>query len=151
LQESSQEQQEKPESIWEKVQSYSHEYHTLSSSLDHISYRAKKLNQLCGDTIEVGWILKNDTLNEYYSVGQSCSLVQASSYLLSKILREKSPLEILQILNRLKEFLDSDGTVSNEVPPQFLFFQEVLRNYPHRKSCILLPIQTNLQILELKL
>lgn len=95
-------------------------------------------NPLCGDSFRIKLIWdKGDHLEDALFFGYGCSISKAAgSILLSKMVG-KNKEEILSILDLMKDIVEGEGEVAEEMDKELKAFRGA-RKYPSRKPCALL-------------
>ena len=103
--------------------------------------KAYELNPFCGDLIDLQLHLgDDDTVDAVYANSEGCSIIQASSSMMSEAMKGKSRAQIRDLCTQFREFL-RDRSGSSEPPPHLgdLCALGVVRRYPVRIKCALLP------------
>ena len=103
--------------------------------------KAYELNPFCGDLIDLQLCLDEyGSVNAVYANSEGCSIIQASSSLMSEAIKGKTPAEITGLSAHFREFL-RDRTGASDPPPDLgdLCSLGVVRQYPVRIKCALLP------------
>ena len=102
---------------------------------------AYELNPFCGDLIDLQLCLDdNGAVNAVYANSEGCSIIQASSSLMSEAVKGRTAAEMADLSGRFKTFLrDRSGNAGTEVDLGDLNALGVVRQYPVRIKCALLP------------
>ena len=102
---------------------------------------AYELNPFCGDLIDLQLHLDgNGAIDAVYANSEGCSIIQASSSMMSEAIKGRAPAEIIGLSADFREFL-RDRAGASEPPPELgdLGALGVVRQYPVRIKCALLP------------
>jgi nitrogen fixation NifU-like protein len=99
----------------------------------------QELNPFCGDRVELQIKLDADGLVcEVSALAEGCSIIQASASMMSDFLRGKSLDEIEDLAERFRQMmLGNTGDSADSLGDLEAF--EVVRQYPVRIKCALLP------------
>ena len=105
--------------------------------------KAYELNPFCGDLIDLHLHVDVDgAVDAVYANSEGCSIIQASSSMMSEAVKGKTVAEMADLSVQFKAFLrDRAGNDAPEPPPDLgdLGALGVVRQYPVRIKCALLP------------
>ena len=113
----------------------------IKKNSDHI---ATSKNKFCGDKITIEIVVSNSKIDRMFYETESCIFCQASASLLSKIIKKsnieklKNDLNEIDVLYKSKKFI-----LKKKYKPFRKLFQ---KKYKERFSCILLPFNTLLKV-----
>ena len=102
---------------------------------------AYELNPFCGDLIDLQLCLDdNGAVNAVYANSEGCSIIQASSSLMSEAVKGRTAAEMAELSGRFRTFLrDRSGDPDSGPGLGDLNALGVVRQYPVRIKCALLP------------
>ena len=102
---------------------------------------AYELNPFCGDLIDLQLHLNEEgAVSAVYANSEGCSIIQASSSMMSEALRGRTPPEMAVLSAQFKAFLrDRPGSENADANLGDLNALGVVRQYPVRIKCALLP------------
>ena len=111
--------------------------HKILSSYSH---KTKLKSSLCGDEIQISLKIKNNKIIKFGYECKSCVYCQASASVLSRISKNKSLDNIIELINLVNNFWDNAET---KFPKKWEEFKILFNNKNlSRKECILLPFKT---------
>ena len=108
--------------------------------LDEVDVEAEEFNPFCGD--RAAWQLKLDSSGKVCGVGaaaEGCSIIQASTSMLSDLLKGKSLDDAFKLGERFREAMQR-GSTDEDIDLGDLRALQVVRQYPVRIKCALLPL-----------
>jgi nitrogen fixation protein NifU and related proteins len=102
--------------------------------LEHASAKVDGYNPLCGDEIEVEFLFKDDVIEDVAFKGRGCSISQASSSMMTDMIKGRSKAEAQALATAFKRMM----TDPEDEPPAELgdleAFQGVAK-FPVRVKC----------------
>lgn len=98
------------------------------------SVQGRAENQLCGDAIDLDIRAVDGRIEELAHRTKGCALVTASASLLAETSSEATEAEALARAAALRAWLSGDGPLPAELTPL-----QVVRVFPSRRRCVLLP------------
>jgi nitrogen fixation protein NifU and related proteins len=102
--------------------------------LEHATAKVDGYNPLCGDEIEVELLMNDDVIEDVAFKGRGCSISQASSSMMTDVIKGRSKAEALALVTAFKRMM----TAPEETPPEELgdleAFQGVAK-FPVRVKC----------------
>lgn len=99
---------------------------------------AQEFNPFCGDRIDLQIKLDGDgRVSEVSAQSEGCSIIQSSSSMMSEFLKGKSLDEIDELAERFRQMMQGHAGDSDNLGDLEAF--EVVRQYPVRIKCALLP------------
>ena len=111
--------------------------HKILSSYSH---KTKLKSSLCGDEIQISLKIKNNKIIKFGYECKSCVYCQASASVLSRISKNKSLDNIIELINLVNNFSDN---AEPKFPKKWEEFKILFNNKNlSRKECILLPFKT---------
>ena len=113
-------------------------------ALDNHTHFSKLKNSICGDDMKIYLIVKNNKITNFKYECESCIYCQASVSLLSRKAKNKS-------IEKVKNFAQQANSCFNKNINSFgkewkEFDKIMTKNNISRKECLLLPINTMLEI-----
>ena len=108
--------------------------------LDDVDVEAEEFNPFCGD--RAAWQLKLDSEGKVCDVcatAEGCSIIQAATSMLSDLLKGKSLGDAVKLGEMFREAMQK-GSVDEDVDLKDLRALQVVRQYPVRIKCALLPL-----------
>ena len=108
--------------------------------LDEVDVEAEEFNPFCGD--RAAWQLKLDSNGKVCGVGataEGCSIIQASTSMISDLLNGKSLDDAMELGAKFREVMRKDSGYE-DVDLGDLIALQVVRQYPVRIKCALLPL-----------
>ena len=107
-------------------------------ALDQAQSIKRGSNPLCGDDVEVGVTLRDETLASVRFRGRGCSVCIASASMMTEAVTGKPKREVLDLVREMQEWFGTgDGSAVRE-PPEALAALAAVREYPARRRCVLL-------------
>ena len=106
------------------------------------THRAHELNPFCGDLIDLQLCLdSHGNVDSVYAQSEGCSIIQASSSMMSEAVKGLNTTEIASLSARFRSFLRASPGERNEEPATLgdLYALGVVSQYPVRIKCALLP------------
>ena len=107
--------------------------------LDNHTHNSKLKNPICGDEMQVSIkVVKNNIVDFGYQC-KSCIYCQASVSLLSRIAKNKTTINVKNVLNIAETFFENEKAI---FPKEWSDFSKIFnkKNIP-RKECLLLPFK----------
>jgi len=102
-------------------------------------------NSICGDSIKVYLLIKEDKIIKFKYEGDNCIYCQASASLLSKNTKNKSIKKVKDFVKNAENFFSDQNTVVNA---NWNVFKKIMnKKNVLRKGCLLLPLKTLLKAL----
>ena len=100
-------------------------------------------NPLCGDSISVYLILKDDLVEDVKFEGSGCSISQASASMMTQALKGKTQTEALQLFHEFQQMIlgELDPNEDKHHLGKLAIFAGV-REYPSRAKCATLAWHT---------
>ena len=108
--------------------------------IDHADVEAEEFNPFCGD--RAIWKLKlggGGKVCGVMATAEGCSIIQASTSMLSDLLNGKSLQEVVALGTKFREAMQK-GSASEDLDLGDLRALQVVRQYPVRIKCALLPV-----------
>ena len=108
--------------------------------LDGADLEAEEFNPFCGD--RAVWQIKLDGegfVSDVKATAEGCSIIQASTSMISDLLNGKSLDDAMELGAKFREVMRKDS-VSQDVDLGDLIALQVVRQYPVRIKCALLPL-----------
>lgn len=102
-------------------------------------HRAIAHNPLCGDTVEIGLVLRDGALSEISFQGESCAVATASASLLTETLQGREIATVLAICDQYEAALAGKGEAA-ALPAALRPLLQV-RHYPGREQCAALVVR----------
>jgi nitrogen fixation NifU-like protein len=103
-------------------------------TLEHASAKVDGYNPLCGDEVEVELLFEDDVITDVAFKGRGCSISQASSSMMTDVVKGRSKAEARSLLTAFKRMM----TDPEDEPPAELgdleAFQGVAK-FPVRVKC----------------
>ena len=110
------------------------------ASLDHADVEAEEFNPFCGDRAILQLKLDGDgRVSGVSATAEGCSIIQASTSMLSEMLQGKSLDEVTELGERFRKAM-RNGSADEEPELGDLRALQVVRQYPVRIKCALLPL-----------
>jgi len=110
------------------------------TSLDDADVEAEEFNPFCGDRAILQLKLDGDGhVCDVGSAAEGCSIIQASTSMLSDMLQGKSLEEAVELGVKFRKAMQN-GSADEEVELGDLRALQVVRQYPVRIKCALLPL-----------
>ena len=108
--------------------------------LDGADLEAEEFNPFCGD--RAVWQIKLDGegfVSDVKATAEGCSIIQASTSMISDLLNGKSLDDAMELGAKFREVMRKDS-VDQDVDLGDLIALQVVRQYPVRIKCALLPL-----------
>ena len=105
-----------------------------------VDVEAEEFNPFCGDS--AAWQLKLDWESNVCGVrgtSEGCSIIQASTSMLSDLLEGKSLGDVLRLGRQFRKAMQ-EGSADENIELGDLRALQVVRQYPVRVKCALLPL-----------
>ena len=113
--------------------------------LDNYTHTSSLKNPICGDSIKVYLLIKEDKIIKFKYEGDNCIYCQASASLLSKNTKNKSIKKVKDFVKNAENFFIDQNTVVNA---NWNVFKKIMnKKNVLRKGCLLLPLKTLLKAL----
>ena len=113
----------------------------IKKNSDHI---ATSKNKLCGDKITIEIVVSNSKIDRMFYETESCIFCQASASLLSKIIKKANIDNLTEDINEINmSYKNKKIVLKKKYKPFRKLFQ---KKYKERFSCILLPFNTLLKV-----
>ncbi|MCK8514897.1 SUF system NifU family Fe-S cluster assembly protein [Methylonatrum kenyense] len=96
-------------------------------------------NPLCGDTVEIGVVVRDGEVSEISFQGESCAVATASASLLTETLQGRGVPAALSLCDQYVAALA--GTADPPELPDALRPLLTVRRFPGREQCAALPVQ----------
>lgn len=104
------------------------------------THSARGHNPICGDVVHVEAIVADEIVTNLQFTAQSCALCKASASMMCESL-QKQPVE--SILTEVNEFLRVlKGEEVSAVHSQSIEVFSIVRDFPARAKCVMLPWRT---------
>ena len=101
---------------------------------------AQEFNPFCGDKIELQLKLDSEgRVSEVCTQSEGCSIIQSSSSMMSESLKGKLPDEISRLAEQFRQMMRGDTAAEGARGLGELESLAVVREYPVRIKCALLP------------
>ncbi len=106
----------------------------------------KGVNPLCGDAIELTFLLRDGKIDDIKMEGNGCSISQSSASMMTEALKGKSLAECDELATAFKK-MTLDNVPADQLPEDLedLSALEGVRKYPVRIKCALLAWNTLLE------
>lgn len=106
----------------------------------------KGVNPLCGDAIELTFLLRDGKIDDIKMEGNGCSISQSSASMMTEALKGKSLAESAELAAAFKKMM-LDNVPADQLPEDLedLSALEGVRKYPVRIKCALLAWNTLLE------
>ncbi|MDO8059081.1 SUF system NifU family Fe-S cluster assembly protein ['Crotalaria aegyptiaca' phytoplasma] len=98
----------------------------------------KKHNLLCGDEVTLQIFFNTNVINVIRHETKGCSIICASSSLMSIHLSNQTFSQSLKIINNFINMLQNKPFDSNTLESDLLLFQ-VIANFPNKLNCAIIP------------
>lgn len=108
----------------------------------------KGINPLCGDTIEIFLNLHQQTIHQIQFLSQGCSICRASASMMTEQVIGQSISKTGKTAHYFYSALQDGNELPDEEQWQNLKILTIVRNFPARIKCALLPWQTLSNALE---
>lgn len=95
-------------------------------------------NPRCGDEIEVGLFLQEDSLQQVRFRGRGCSVCLASSSMMTEVVSGHSVAEVSSLCEKMKRWF-SRGSDRGDASIPGLEALSAVRDHPARHKCVMLP------------
>ncbi|MBL0059810.1 MAG: SUF system NifU family Fe-S cluster assembly protein [Elusimicrobia bacterium] len=104
------------------------------------------VNPLCGDAIELTFLVRNGRIDDIKMEGNGCSISQSSASMMTEALKGKSLSESASLTSAFKKMM-LDNAPADQLPEDLeeLAALEGVRKYPVRIKCALLAWNTLLE------
>ena len=110
------------------------------ASLDAADVEAEEFNPFCGDRAILQLKLDDDrSVSDVSATAEGCSIIQASTSMLSDMLQGKSLEQAMELGAKFRKAMQN-GAADEEVDLGDLRALQVVRRYPVRIKCALLPL-----------
>ena len=114
--------------------------------IDNFTHKSKNKNPLCGDEMEISLIVKNNIVKDMGYQCKSCVYCQASVSLLSRKIKDKKIIEVINFLSQGEKLFDD---IKTNIEKHWKDFKEIFdKKNLSRKECLLLPLRTVLKALK---
>ncbi|MEM1414800.1 MAG: Fe-S cluster assembly sulfur transfer protein SufU [Myxococcota bacterium] len=98
------------------------------------AHRAKCVNELCGDRVEVGLVLEGERVTEVGFKARGCALSLAAAQALKEALEGRSRAEAAELVARFRAALETGPDEASSAAPELAPFLAV-RRFPSRVRC----------------
>ena len=108
--------------------------------IDAVDVEAEEFNPFCGD--RAIWQLKIDSVGKICGVraiAEGCSIIQAATSMLSDLLEGKSLVAVVELGAKFRHAMQK-GSADESIDLGDLRALQVVRQYPERIKCALLPL-----------
>lgn len=95
-------------------------------------------NPRCGDEVEVGILLRNDTLEKLQFRGRGCSICIASASMMTEAATGLQTRQGLLLCEQVRAWFGDQDEVPNDALPECLRPLELVREHTARTKCVLL-------------
>ena len=117
--------------------------------LDNHTHFSKLKNSICGDDMKIYLIVENNKITNFKYECESCIYCQASVSLLSRKAKNKLIAKVENFAHQANSCFDKS---TNSFDKEWKEFDKIMtKNNISRKECLLLPINTTLDVLNKKL
>ena len=114
--------------------------------IENFTHKSKNKNPLCGDEMEISLIVKNNIVKDMGYQCKSCVYCQASVSLLSRKIKDKKIIEVINFLSQGEKLFDD---IKTNIEKHWKDFKEIFdKKNLSRKECLLLPLRTVLKALK---
>jgi len=114
--------------------------------IENFTHKSKNKNPLCGDEMEISLIVKNNIVKDMGYQCKSCVYCQASVSLLSRKIKDKKIVEVINFLSQGERLFDD---IKTNIEKHWKDFKEIFdKKNLSRKECLLLPLRTVLKALK---
>lgn len=114
--------------------------------IENFTHKSKNKNPLCGDEMEISLIVKNNIVKDMGYQCKSCVYCQASVSLLSRKIKNKKIVEVINFLSQGERLFDD---IKTNIEKHWKDFKEIFdKKNLSRKECLLLPLRTVLKALK---
>jgi nitrogen fixation NifU-like protein len=115
----------------------------------HADVKVQGVNPLCGDNIELTFLIRDGRIEDIKMSGNGCSISQSSASMMTEALKGKSLKDSHALAHAFKKMMTSQGQAM-DLPEEMeeLTSLEGVRKYPVRIKCALLAWNTLLQGLQ---
>ena len=115
------------------------------------SHVAEVRNHLCGDWVRVSLVVSQGRITQTSFESQSCALTRASASIMTETIKNRSPLQALEIAGDLESLLiEGAGSLDISESSSDLKIFEELRPASSRRACVLLPWKGMQEALDLR-
>ena len=115
--------------------------------IENFTHKSKNKNPLCGDEMEISLIVKNNIVKDMGYQCKSCVYCQASVSLLSRKIKDKKIVEVINFLSQGERLFDD---IKTNIEKHWKDFKEIFdKKNLSRKECLLLPLRTVLKALKI--
>ena len=106
--------------------------------LDQYTDKVKKKNPICGDEVEISLKIKENKIVDFGYQIKSCIYCEASTSLLSSQCKEKSIIQIKDLIKIVEDFFENPNM---KFPKEWNNLIKIInKNNLSRKECLMLPI-----------
>jgi nitrogen fixation protein NifU and related proteins len=112
-------------------------------SLADATHQAEGLNPLCGDRLQLGVKVDNDTVEAIAFEGESCAICKASASMMTTAVKGKPRADAEQLIQEFRDM--ATGKLDTSSQPHHLGRLTVfsgVRDLPTRVKCAILPWHT---------
>lgn len=106
------------------------------------THSARGHNPICGDVVHIELILKDEQVGKLQFTAQSCALCKASASIMCESLQNHSRVQILDEVNAFLQMLRIKDEKINVNISQSAAIFSVVRDFPARAKCVMLPWKT---------
>ncbi|MCK4904053.1 MAG: SUF system NifU family Fe-S cluster assembly protein [Candidatus Marinimicrobia bacterium] len=108
--------------------------------IEHPSHSAKGHNPLCGDKLDIFFIIKDDIISEVSFTGSGCAISKASSSLMTEALLGKTVIEAQELFDLVHNMVTNGKTDAEGIGK--LAVLSGVHKFPVRVKCAILPWHT---------
>ena len=112
-------------------------------ALADATHQAEGVNPLCGDRLQLGVKLENDTVQAIAFEGESCAICKASASMMTTTVKGKARSDVEQLVQEFRDM--ATGKLDTAKEPHHLGRLTVfsgVRDLPTRVKCAILPWHT---------
>lgn len=107
--------------------------------LEHPTHAVSLNNPLCGDEIDLQFLVQDAVIRDVRFVGRGCSISQAAASMMTQLLKDKSVSQALALAGRMSAMMLGDAAAAKDTSLGDLRALAGVAKFPVRIKCALLP------------